>query len=161
MGNKETFLPIIKERFKSILKESNMTQKELAEELDITPEHLTRCLTKGKISKTWLFAIAKHLNISEKYLTGESDTALFYFAEHRKDFNSLDSIRNFMISRGFPENYCDCLDDSLLDDIEYFISYMCQYHESPLKNMVGNEITLSQQIHELYERIKKLEEKSE
>lgn len=160
MGNKETFLPIIKERFKEVLKESSITQKQLAEDLDITPEHLTRCLTKGRISKTWLFAIAKYLNVSEKYLTGESDTALYYFAEHRKDFDSLDSIRNFMISRGFPENYCDCLNDSLLDDIEYFISYMCEYHESPLRNMVDNEITLSQQIQELFERIKELEEKN-
>lgn len=160
LGNKETFLPIIKERFKTVLKESGKTQKQLAEELDITPEHLTRCLTKGRISKTWLFAIAKYLNISEKYLTGESETALYYLAEHRKDFDSLDSIKHFMISRGFPENYCDGLNAALLDDIEYFISYMCEYHESPLGNMADNEIALSKQIQKLDERISELEEKN-
>lgn len=159
MGNKETFLPIIKERFKEVLKESGKTQKQLAEELDITPEHLTRCLTKGRISKTWLFAIAKYLDISEKYLTGESDTALYYLAEHRKDFDSLDAIKHFMISRGFPEHYCDSLNDSQLMDIEYFISYICEYHESPLGNMADNEINLTKQIRELDERISELEEK--
>ena len=159
MGNKETFLPIIKERFKEVLKESGKTQKQLAEELDITPEHLTRCLTKGRISKTWLFAIAKYLDISEKYLTGESDSALYYLAEHRKDFDSLDAIKHFMISRGFPEHYCDSLNDSQLMDIEYFISYICEYHESPLGNMADNEINLTKQIRELDERISELEEK--
>lgn len=159
MGNKETFLPIIKERFKEVLKESGKTQKQLAEELDITPEHLTRCLTKGRISKTWLFAIAKYLDISEKYLTGESDTALYYLAEHRKDFDSLDAIKHFMISRGFPEHYCDTLNDSQLMDIEYFISYICEYHESPLGNMADNEVNLTKQIRELDERIRELEEK--
>ena len=159
LGNKETFLPIIKERFKEVLKESGKTQKQLAEELDITPEHLTRCLTKGRISKTWLFAIAKYLDISEKYLTGESDTALYYLAEHRKDFDSLDAIKHFMISRGFPEHYCDSLNDSQLMDIEYFISYICEYHESPLGNMADNEINLTKQIRELDERISELEEK--
>ncbi len=159
MGNKETFLPIIKERFKEVLKESGKTQKQLAEELDITPEHLTRCLTKGRISKTWLFAIAKYLDISEKYLTGESDTALYYLAEHRKDFDSLDAIKHFMISRGFPEHYCDTLNDSQLMDIEYFISYICEYHESPLGNMADNEVNLTKQIRELDERISELEEK--
>lgn len=158
LGNK-TFLPIIKERFKEILKESGITQKQLAEELDITPEHLTRCLTKGKISKTWLFAIAKYLDISEKYLTGEIDTALTYLAEHRKDFDSLDAIKQFMISRGFPKNYCDNLNDSLLMDIEYFISYICEYHESPLGNMADNEISMAQQIRELDKRISELEDK--
>lgn len=159
LGNKETFLPIIKERFKEVLKESGKTQKQLAEELDITPEHLTRCLTKGRISKTWLFAIAKYLDISEKYLTGESDTALYYLAEHRKDFDSLDAIKHFMISRGFPEHYCDTLNDSQLMDIEYFISYICEYHESPLGNMADNEVNLTKQIRELDERISELEEK--
>lgn len=159
MGNKETFLPVIKERFKEVLKESGKTQKQLAEELDITPEHLTRCLTKGRISKTWLFAIAKYLDISEKYLTGESDTALYYLAEHRKDFDSLDAIKHFMISRGFPEHYCDTLNDSQLMDIEYFISYICEYHESPLGNMADNEVNLTKQIRELDERISELEEK--
>lgn len=159
MGNKETFLPIIKERFKEVLKESGKTQKQLAEELDITPEHLTRCLTKGRISKTWLFAIAKYLDISEKYLTGESDTALYYLAEHRKDFDSLDAIKHFMISRGFPEHYCDTLNDSQLMDIEYFISSICEYHESPLGNMADNEVNLTKQIRELDERISELEEK--
>ena len=159
LGNKETFLPIIKERFKEVLKESGKTQKQLAEELDITPEHLTRCLTKGRISKTWLFAIAKYLDISEKYLTGESDTALYYLAEHRKDFDSLDAIKHFMISRGFPEHYCDTLNDSQLMDIEYFISYICEYHESPLGNMADNEVNLTKQIKELDERISELEEK--
>lgn len=159
MGNKETFLPIIKERFKEVLKESGKTQKQLAEELDITPEHLTRCLTKGRISKTWLFAIAKYLDISEKYLTGESDTAFYYLAEHRKDFDSLDAIKYFMISRGFPEHYCDTLNDSQLMDIEYFISYICEYHESPLGNMADNEVNLTKQIRELDERISELEEK--
>ena len=159
LGNKETFLPIIKERFKEVLKESGKTQKQLAEELDITPEHLTRCLTKGRISKTWLFAIAKYLDISEKYLTGESDSALYYLAEHRKDFDSLDAIKHFMISRGFPEHYCDSLNDSQLMDIEYFISYICEYHESPLGNMADNEINLTKQIRELDERISELEEK--
>jgi transcriptional regulator with XRE-family HTH domain len=158
LGNK-TFLPIIKERFKEILKESGKTQKQLAEELDITPEHLTRCLTKGKISKTWLFAIAKYLDISEKYLTGEIDTALTYLAEHRKDFDSLDAIKQFMISRGFHENYCDSLNDSLLMDIEYFISYICEHHESPLGNMADNEINMAKQIRKLDERISELEEK--
>lgn len=159
MGNKETFLPIIKERFKTVLKESGKTQKQLAAELFITPEHLTRCLSNGKISKTWLYAIAKSLNISEKYLTGESDDALYYWAEHRKDYDSLDAIKNFMISRGFPENYCDNLNKSLLSDIEYFISYACEHHESPLGNMADNEIALSKRIMELDERISELEEK--
>lgn len=159
LGNKETFLPIIKERFKEILKESGKTQKQLAEELDITPEHLTRCLTKGRISKTWLFAIAKYLDISEKYLTGKSDTALYYLAEHRNDFDSLGAIKQFMISRGFPENYCDSLNDSLLMDIEYFISYICEHHESPLGNMADNEINMAKQIRKLDERISELEER--
>jgi transcriptional regulator with XRE-family HTH domain len=161
LGNKETFLPIIKERFKSVLKESGKNQKQLAEELFITPEHLTRCLTKGRISKTWLYAIAKYLNISEKYLTGESDTALYYWSEHRNDYDSLECIKQFMIARGFPENYCDNLNKSQLMDIEYFISYTCVHGEPPLENMADNEITLSKRIGELDERIKELENKKE
>lgn len=149
----------MKERFKSVLKDANKTQKQLAEELDITPEHLTRCLTKGKISKTWLFAIAKYLDISEKYLTGESDVALLYLAEHRAEFDSRESIKNFMISRGFPENYCDDLDEDFLNDIEYFISYICKNQESPLGSMADNEIVLSKKINELDTRIRELEKK--
>lgn len=64
-----------------------------------------------------------------------------------------------MISRGFPEHYCDTLNDSQLMDIEYFISYICEYHESPLGNMADNEVNLTKQIRELDERISELEEK--
>lgn len=114
---------------------------------------------QGQNLKNLAFCYCKYLDISEKYLTGEIDTALTYLAEHRKDFDSLDAIKQFMISRGFHENYCDSLNDSLLMDIEYFISYICEHHESPLGNMADNEINMAKQIRKLDERISELEEK--
>ena len=44
-------------------------------------------------------------------------------------------------------------------DIEYFISYICEHHESPLGNMADNEINMAKQIRKLDERISELEEK--
>lgn len=101
MGNKETFLPIIKERFKKALKDAGKTQKQLSEELFISPEHLTRCLTKGKISRPWLMAIAQALNISEKFLSGETDTEFLFWADHRNDHNIEELLSNYMVSLGW------------------------------------------------------------
>lgn len=72
MGTQDSFLPIIKQRVIDMLKLEGKTQKEMAAALDITPEHLSRCLKKGRISKPWLIAIANYLDVTEESLTDES-----------------------------------------------------------------------------------------
>lgn len=80
------------------------TQKEMAADLDITPEHLTRCLTKGKISKTWLISIAQYLDVDIRWLSGDSDTPLYYWAEQRTELNGDELLSSYMHYLGWsPE----------------------------------------------------------
>ena len=84
MSRKTGYVPIIKDEVINGLKYKNKTQRDLANALDISYEHLNRCLSKGKISKPWLISIAKYLDTSVGNLTGEDITGLTYFAEERQ-----------------------------------------------------------------------------
>lgn len=118
MGNKGTFSPIIKERVKDALKSKGKTQKEMAADLDITPEHLTRCLTKGKISKTWLISIAQYLDVAISWLTGELDFELRYDAEQRAMLNGDELLRSYMLWLGWSHEEQQKLTDEDLYHIK-------------------------------------------
>lgn len=132
MSNKDAFVTVSKQRIKELLKERGITQKELANDLDITPEHLTRCLTKGRISKTWLLAIAQYLDISSSYLAGMSEMELSRFAELRKEaIERTDDILNevFLLLGFSSEQYKELPDyeiENLKCDFSLAIAYRLQ-----------------------------------
>ena len=83
MGNKAIYSPIIKERVIAALKDKGKTQKEMAHALLVSPEHLSRCLAKGKIALSWLIAIAEYLDCSPDWLSHEDAPDLSSFGYNR------------------------------------------------------------------------------
>lgn len=83
MGNKTIYSPIIKNRVIATLKEHGITQKDMANDLYISPEHLSRCLKKGQVSLSWLYAIAEYLNCSPEWLSKEDAPNLSSFGFSR------------------------------------------------------------------------------
>lgn len=75
-------VPIIGERVKAALAEDGRTQKEMAAEIDVTQEHLNRCLRSGEISKPYLLAIAEYLDVSPEWLSDDK-TNNYRFAYRR------------------------------------------------------------------------------
>lgn len=132
VSNKDAFVTVSKQRIKELLKERGITQKELANDLDITPEHLTRCLTKGRISKTWLLAIAQYLDVSVSYLAGMSEMELTQFAELRNEaLQRTDNILNelFLLLGFSSEQYKELPDyeiENLKSDFSLAIAYRLQ-----------------------------------
>lgn len=103
MGNKSNASPIVKERVKQLLREHEKTQREMSAALDITPEHLARCLTKGSISKSWLKSIAEYLDTSEEYLSGESDDEFLHvWAIQRSQMDGDTLLRQYVHYLGHP-----------------------------------------------------------
>lgn len=85
MPTRGNFSPIIKERVVNALYEKGKKQKDMANDLGFSPEHLSRCLSKGEISKTWLISIADYLNCSPEWLSNEDATDLSSFGYQRKE----------------------------------------------------------------------------
>lgn len=121
MGNKDTFSPIEKERVVSLLKGMGCTQKKMCEELDITAEHLSRCLKRGSISKTWLIAIAEFLDTTTAYLSGQDDTQFYYWAEKRLDFNGDELLNNYIQWLGWSPNEMKALTEADYSQMRYAI----------------------------------------
>ena len=144
MSNKDAFVTISKQRIKELLKERGITQKKLASELDITPEHLTRCLTKGKISKTWLLAIARYLDISTSYLAGTSEIALTQSAELRGDAlqRTDDILKELFLLLGFSSEQYNELNDYEIENLKSEFSLAIAYRLQIARQRKGdsNEI---------------------
>ena len=141
MGNKDTFSPIIKERVKDALKSKGKTQKEMAADLDITPEHLTRCLTKGKISKTWLISIAQYLDVAISWLTGALDFELRFDAEQRTMLNGDELLSSYMLWLGWSHEEQQKLTDEDMSKIRFTIKAVIDsvFSEMHKKNPNVNE----------------------
>ena len=95
------------------------------------------------------YEIADYLNVSRSYLTGESNAFITRLAEKRTELSAADSrsfLNDFMISRGFAENYCNSLNDADLDHIEEFIAYVAKTHENVISNMVSYGQLLEERI---------------
>ena len=161
---KEKLIQISKTNFRKALAESNVSQKEIAEQLLFTSEaYLSRKLAAGSIDKEWLYKIADYLNVSRSYLTGESEEFITRLAERRNEITSSDAkalLTEFMISKGFSADYCDSLTDSDLDHIAEFISGVVTTHENIILNMVNNTLALEKHIAELEKRMQALEDNS-
>lgn len=129
MGSNEC--SIIKERVITLLKEKNMTQKDLAEKLDISKEHLNRCLSKGIISKTWLLAICNYLDVSTDYLSGESKIALTRLAQRRSEIDGNFILSEYAKFLGFAKEQFNRLTLNDIEDINEFITFKISqsYHE--------------------------------
>ena len=144
VSNKDAFVTISKQRIKELLKERGITQKKLASELDITPEHLTRCLTKGKISKTWLLAIARYLDISTSYLAGTSEIALTQSAELRGDAlqRTDDILKELFLLLGFSSEQYNELNDYEIENLKSEFSLAIAYRLQIARQRKGdsNEI---------------------
>ena len=149
---KERLSPISRERFKSCVKDSKHSQRDIAAALFTTEAYLSRRLKEGMIDRDCFHKICEMLNISPEYLSGESDTATTMLASRRSKINGKDCIRDFMISRGFDEHFCDELTPEDLDNIEYHILYSIKHHGSVLGDAFDR-------LTEMENRIKELEKK--
>ena len=129
MSRKTNYVPIIKDEVINGLQNINRTQRDLASALDVSYEHLNRCLSRGQISKTWLISIAKYLDISVGTLTGEDDYGLTYFAEERgKLLRNRDSVLIPLFQLlGRSEEQYHILEDweisNLMSDLEFLIHF--------------------------------------
>lgn len=72
-SNKDT---LIKSRVLECLEDAKMTQKKLAEEIEMSPEQICRILREGKAPKRTILLIAHCLDVSPDYLTGKSEVPL-------------------------------------------------------------------------------------
>ena len=161
---KEKLIQIDKKRFKELVSNSDKTQKEIAENVLYTSEaYFSRKLTQGIIDKDWLYRIADYLNVSRSYLSGESDQPLTRLAERREKITEADPrilLNEFMISRGFPDHYCDDITEDELADIEGYVYTTVKYHKNMISEMVNYGIELENHIKKLETRIKTLEDNS-
>ena len=67
---KEQFVPIIRDRLKERCKAQKVSQKQIAQDLYFNPDYFSRCLSNGRVSKTWLIAIADYLHCDADWLSG-------------------------------------------------------------------------------------------
>jgi len=70
---KETLVHVDPERINQLLKEKRKNKSRMATDLLLSREHLYRQLKKGMLSVEWLKKISEYLDVSEEYLTGESN----------------------------------------------------------------------------------------
>ena len=70
---KETLVHVDPERIDQLLKEKRKNKSRMATDLLLSREHLYRQLKKGMLSVEWLKKISEYLDVSEEYLTGESN----------------------------------------------------------------------------------------
>lgn len=103
-----------KTRFKELLKNCEITQKELCEKLEITQEHLSRCITSGKISYAWLLKICEYLDVSPDYISGKDDENRTYLAFQRfyaiKDRRAI--LKNLFVLLGEPPEIIDEMNEN-------------------------------------------------
>lgn len=159
---KERIATIDRERFKTMLKSSKYSQREIAEMLFTTEAYLSRRLKLGNIDKEWFNKICEWLDISPEYLSGESPIDAPWVSWKRKKINGSDCIRDFMLSRGFSKDFTENLTSDNLNDIEMFIVSMVKNNgESPLEVGRDNMDNLANQVKELEDRIKELESKND
>lgn len=90
-------------------------------ELDITAEHLSRCLKRGSISKTWLIAIAEYLNTSTNYLSGASDVNLYEWAEKRTTLNGDELLDSYIRWLGWSPQKIEALTPDDYSQMRYAI----------------------------------------
>ena len=83
---KERYINVDAERVKEVAEKKNVRMKDMADAIGTVYPNFQRQLKKGEIQKDWLSIICDLLNISEKYLTGESER------KYRRgtDFNKID-----------------------------------------------------------------------
>lgn len=155
---KEKLVKINKDHFQKALKDSAITQKEIAENILYTSDaYFCRKLSQGIISKDWLYKLADCLNVSREYLTGESDDYITRLAERRNEItanNQRKPLNEFMISRGFNDGLCDDLTEDDLDNIEMFISMTAKSHENIISNMISNQQDMLAEMKKLQKQIK-------
>lgn len=121
-------VPIIKERVKKVLSQEGITQKELADEMGLTPEHLNRCLKEGFIYKPWLTTIADILDVSPFWLSIEDAAELNMFGFKRGEAikNRKEILKGLFILAGYGEDdfleFSDNDLDALIGDIQDLIA---------------------------------------
>ncbi len=159
---KERLIHIDQNRFRKAIADRGVSQKEIAFNVIHTSEaYFSRKLSSGIIDKDWLYEIADYLDVSRSFLTGESDVYITRLAERRNEISASDAkvmLTEFMISRGYPDHYCDDLNDTDLNNIEEFISGVVTTHEDIIGNTFDYGLALEQRIAELEKRIKVLED---
>lgn len=127
--NTDKFYPLDKNALLYELHMQGITQRKISEQLGISYEHLNRCISKGRISKAWLYAIAKLLDVSVGTLTGTDDYGLTYFAEERgKLLNAKESIfiQLFHLCGYTEEQFMELEEyeiENLFTDINILIGY--------------------------------------
>lgn len=97
-SNKDT---LIKSRVLECLEYARMTQKKLAEEIQMSPEQICRILREGKAPKRTILLIAHCLDVSPDYLTGKSKVPLTELAYKRGEMlKSDDFMRDLFVFFG-------------------------------------------------------------
>lgn len=129
-------VPVIKERVKDMLKAKDTTQKQMAADLDITPEQLNRCLSEGMISKLWLNAIADYLDCSPEWLSSESAPALSSFGHRRGTAltEQGDIIKAMFLLLGYSENRYDELSKADIENLKTDIDMLLAYYLQKARN---------------------------
>ena len=99
----DKYEPNIKERVKSALTElaSPKTQVELAAYLDVHPRSMNRYLNQGHIEHDKLISIAKFLDCTPSYLTGESDNKGHFSDYDFSSYNVHDCVCGLLTLRGY------------------------------------------------------------
>lgn len=95
MGRSKDSETIIPERIKAILKKRKITQVQLCEDIRENKDVFNRCLRKAEMPKTILFSTAHKLNISPRYLTGETDKEESY-ADYEEWFETEQSVKEWI-----------------------------------------------------------------
>jgi len=95
MGRSKDSETIIPERIKAILKKRKITQVQLCEDIRENKDVFNRCLRKGEMPRMILFSTAKKLNISPRYLTGETDKEESY-ADYEEWFETEQSVKEWI-----------------------------------------------------------------
>ena len=142
MGNKDTFSRIVKQRVIEALKAEGRTQKEMAADLDITPEHLSRCLTKGKISKTWLIAIADYLDCSPAWLSSEEggfDSTFFAYQRQQIIDDQESVLTNLFHLLGYSKDQYNLLTETDRENLKTDFDLTIGYYVNKANRREGAE----------------------
>ncbi len=156
----ETITSIDVERIKKSLEESGISQRKMAELLNITPEHFYRTLKTGRIYKSWVDAIADETDTSTEYLTGQLDVPLTRFSQLRSTTDGIDHLKGFMISRGWKPDSTkfDNLTAAQLEQIEMCITFtLIEKDNLPMNKLFEQVEHRDTRIKDLEKRIKDLE----
>ena len=129
----ENYRVIIPERVKEMAVKRNVKMKDLAESVNTVYENFQRQVKKGIIRKEWLDEICDQLNISEKYLTGESDRKGHRINDYHKPDKLKKILKEFMLYSGHEHRYDDIIENlewSNINEIELAIRFTLDFPNS-------------------------------